>query len=408
MASRISLVISATTVPLLLWIALPTTTAGASTSGSLQRKIERKRGQIEARRGREGVLASDVARYSRRINSVQSDITTLQRKQVLVQSDLDAKRSELARIQENLRQERIRRTRLRARLAEARSALAGRLTELYKADKPDVVTVVLESDGFADLLERTEFMQRVSDQDTRTVERVRVAQADATRTAGRLDLLKTRQAQVAGAIETRRDELAAVRGRLVDQRDRFQVARLGRSGLLVSTRQDRRELQGQVAALERENARVVRALRNSARSAGSQAGATDGGSVKAGPVRPGSGGLMWPINGPITSPFGPRWGRLHAGLDIGAPEGTPIRAADSGRVALAGPEGAYGLYTCIQHSNSLSTCYAHQSRIGVSVGQSVERGSVIGAVGNTGRSFGAHLHFETRVNGAPVDPAGYL
>ena len=118
--------------------------------------------------------------------------------------------------------------------------------------------------------------------------------------------------------------------------------------------------------------------------------------------------MIWPVNGPVTSPFGPRWGRLHAGIDIGAPEGTPIRAADDGRVVLAGPQGAYGLYTCVQHSGSLSTCYAHQSSIGTSVGASVSKGQVIGAVGNTGRSFGAHLHFETRVSGGPVNPFNYL
>ena len=118
--------------------------------------------------------------------------------------------------------------------------------------------------------------------------------------------------------------------------------------------------------------------------------------------------MIWPVNGPVTSPFGPRWGRLHAGIDIGAPEGTPIRAADDGRVVLAGPQGAYGLYTCVQHSGALSTCYAHQSSIGTSVGASVSKGQVIGAVGNTGRSFGAHLHFETRVSGGPVNPFNYL
>jgi murein DD-endopeptidase MepM/ murein hydrolase activator NlpD len=103
-----------------------------------------------------------------------------------------------------------------------------------------------------------------------------------------------------------------------------------------------------------------------------------------------------------------RWGRLHAGIDIAVPAGTPIRAAASGRVALAGWNGGYGNYTCIQHSGAIATCYAHQSSIGVSVGQSVTQGQVIGAVGCTGHCFGDHLHFEVRVNGTPVDPLGYL
>jgi murein DD-endopeptidase MepM/ murein hydrolase activator NlpD len=127
-----------------------------------------------------------------------------------------------------------------------------------------------------------------------------------------------------------------------------------------------------------------------------------------GPIRRGSGRLIWPVNGSFTSPFGMRWGRLHAGIDIAAPTGTPIRAADSGGVAIAGSVGGYGNYTCINHGGGFSTCYGHQSSIGISVGQAVRQGQVIGAVGSTGHSTGPHLHFETRVNGSPVDPMGYL
>jgi murein DD-endopeptidase MepM/ murein hydrolase activator NlpD len=134
----------------------------------------------------------------------------------------------------------------------------------------------------------------------------------------------------------------------------------------------------------------------------------NGGGIEAGPIRRGSGDLIYPINGTFTSPFGMRWGRLHAGVDLAAPSGTPIRAAASGRVILMAPTGGYGNYTCVDHGKSISTCYAHQSRFGTSRGASVKQGEVIGYVGNTGHSFGAHLHFEVRINGRPVDPMGYL
>ncbi len=124
----------------------------------------------------------------------------------------------------------------------------------------------------------------------------------------------------------------------------------------------------------------------------------------------GSGRVNWPLPGynQISSPFGPRWGSVHPGIDIPAPIGTPIRAADTGVVRLAGPTGGYGNYTCIQHTRTLSTCYGHQSRILVRVGQSVRAGQVIGLTGNTGFSTGPHLHFETRVNGVPQDPMRFL
>jgi murein DD-endopeptidase MepM/ murein hydrolase activator NlpD len=131
-------------------------------------------------------------------------------------------------------------------------------------------------------------------------------------------------------------------------------------------------------------------------------------SASAGPIKRGSGGLVQPANGHFTSPFGQRWGRLHAGIDVAAPTGTPIRAAAAGQVILMAPTGGYGKYTCIDHGSSVSTCYAHQSRFATSRGAWVKQGEVIGYVGNTGHSFGAHLHFEVRINGRPVDPMDYL
>ena len=127
-----------------------------------------------------------------------------------------------------------------------------------------------------------------------------------------------------------------------------------------------------------------------------------------GPLRLGGGGLAWPVNGPVVSPFGQRWGRLHAGIDIASPAGTVIRAAQSGRVVISAPTGGYGNYVCVQHTAQLNSCYAHLSRFLVGRGAAVRQGSPIGLVGCTGHCFGDHLHFETWVNQQPVDPMAYL
>jgi murein DD-endopeptidase MepM/ murein hydrolase activator NlpD len=127
-----------------------------------------------------------------------------------------------------------------------------------------------------------------------------------------------------------------------------------------------------------------------------------------GPLQIGAGGLAWPMTGPVVSPFGQRWGRLHAGIDIAAPAGTPIRAAAAGRVAISGPTSGYGNYVCVQHNRRLTTCYAHLSRILAARGALLEQGDPIGLVGCTGHCFGDHLHFETRVDGRPTDPMPYL
>jgi murein DD-endopeptidase MepM/ murein hydrolase activator NlpD len=126
-----------------------------------------------------------------------------------------------------------------------------------------------------------------------------------------------------------------------------------------------------------------------------------------GPPPPSASGLSWPCNGTVTSGFGQRWGRLHAGVDIAAPTGTPIYAAKGGTVIHAGPQGGYGNLVLIDHGDGFVTAYAHQSQIATSVGASLSQGQLLGYVGSTGRSTGPHLHFETRVNGSARDPMGF-
>ena len=389
--TRLRLLAAALATPLVLWLFVPVLSDGQS----IGTKIERKQSQIQEKKQQEGVLTSTIQGYSQRIGALQGDIDTLTTRQVRVETDLAAKREELQKLQDELRRERIRLTQLRARLAESRAVLSDRLVALYKADKPDVVTVILESDGFADLLERAEFMERVSDQDGRIINDVREAKQESVAAEKRLDGLEARQSEVTAIVAKRAAEIREIKDGLVSRQDGLQEVRADKHQTLVSVRSDRHELETHLASLEKEQAKIA------ARLAGVNV-------QPAGAVRQGSGRFIWPVNGTFTSPFGYRWGRLHAGIDIAVPEGTPIRAADSGRVIIAGWTGGYGNYTCISHSGSLSTCYGHQSRIATSVGANVSKGQVIGYSGNTGNSTGPHLHFEVRVNGNPVDPMGYL
>lgn len=122
-----------------------------------------------------------------------------------------------------------------------------------------------------------------------------------------------------------------------------------------------------------------------------------------------TGTFATPIRGAtITSEFGARWGRMHEGIDYGAPTGTPIYASDGGTVTLAGVYGGYGNCVEIKHSGGYSTRYGHMSRFAVSNGDKVYQGQVIGYVGNTGRSTGSHLHFEVRLNGVAQNPRNYV
>jgi murein DD-endopeptidase MepM/ murein hydrolase activator NlpD len=407
MALRLRILLGALVLPLLLWLGLPMISSGAS-GPTIQQRIDSKQAQIQAKKGHERVLTTDIQSFTNRIDSLQGDITVLQGRQTRLQTDLDAKRLELGRIQGQLRAERLRLLRLQARLAESKRALAARLVELYKSDRADIVTVVLNAKGFQQLIESADFMHRISDQDGRILDRVRIAKAQSVATAKHLGVLETRAKAIAASIQRRRDQVAAVKGQLVDRQSRAQRARAEKAGALSSVRVSRHHLENDVAGLQKQQDAIAARIRAAAaRAAGAPA------TGPAGPIQQGSGGLIWPVNGPITSPFceSRAWEACHPGIDIGVPSGTPIRAAASGRVVLMQPEaasGGYGNYTCIQNSATMSTCYAHQSQFATSMGANVHQGQVIGYTGCTGRCFGPHLHFEVRINGSVVNPMNYL
>ncbi|MFO7816240.1 MAG: M23 family metallopeptidase [Thermodesulfobacteriota bacterium] len=123
---------------------------------------------------------------------------------------------------------------------------------------------------------------------------------------------------------------------------------------------------------------------------------------------------IWPTQGWISSDFGyrdsPFTGRreFHKGLDISGPSGTPIYAPANAEVVFCGKDGGYGICVVLDHGHGLKTRYGHLSRYSVEPGQQVERGQLLGYIGNTGRSTGPHLHYEVRNNGVPVNPMRYI
>jgi peptidoglycan DL-endopeptidase CwlO len=384
----------------------PMVSQGAPPSGRLgeiQKKIQQTQGQIGRRKGTERVLTTQISAYSTRIGRLQGRIDVLERRQSAAQTDLDRQQGKLFSLQDGLRRARTRLVRLRARLHDARIALGQRLVELFQADQPDLVTVVLSARGFADLLERGEFMRRVSQQDQRIIRTVADAKQQTEALAARLAVLERRQRRITVVVQRRRDEIAGAKRQLVGVRSGLDSARAGRRAILARVVGSRRQLEGNLSSLRAQQEKIQRTL----------LAAQGGTALAAGPIRRGSGAMIWPVNGPVTSPFCERraWESCHPGIDIGVPSGTPIRAAAAGKVALQQSEaasGGYGNFECIQHTGSLSTCYAHQERFTVSLGQTVAQGQVIGYSDCTGRCFGPHLHFEVRVNGQVTNPLNYL
>ena len=264
---RIRLLIVAAALPFALWALLPLPSDGASPRSRLndvQQKIQATQGKIGKRKGTERVLTSQISAYSARIGALQARIGRLERRQATVQADLDHKRSELNRLQDELRAERRRLVRLRKRLAVAKVALAQRLVELYQADTPDLVTVILNSDGFADLLERGDFMQRVSEQDQHIITIVKSAKADATATEARLQIVERRQRRVTAIVLANRNQIANVKQDLINTRVGLDGTRLDKRRALVSVRSERQHLEGALSSLKSEQRKIQATLQKAA------------------------------------------------------------------------------------------------------------------------------------------------
>jgi murein DD-endopeptidase MepM/ murein hydrolase activator NlpD len=376
-------------------VALVPSHSRGQTLASINSRLDSTRSKLDHVRNREGVLTSDVSALSNRIRTLSAEIASLQRREDSAQAVLDARRTELVKVRARFQVEYQRYVRLKREFAAAQKVLAVRMVAVYKSDQPDLLTVVLEADGFDDLLVRTDYLKRIGEQDRQIVARVKKLKADSQRKKQLLEALKKRAEAAVAEIAAKRQELADARAGIQSRQGDLASTRSQERASLGKVRDTRQSLEGDLAALQAASAQVTTQLQGT------------GGKAPAGPIRQGS-HFIWPVNGPVVSPFGMRWGRLHAGIDIAVPSGTPIRAAGSGTVAIAGWEGGYGNYTCINHGGGIATCYAHQASIGVSVGQSVKQGQVIGSSDCTGHCFGPHVHFEVRINGQPVDPMGYL
>lgn len=352
-------------------------------AADLNEKLDAKQSELHEVKDKKGVLTTEISKYNSQIDQLTGEVAALRTREAAVQDELDQAEAELEAEQHDLRI-------LRERLDRTVKALEDRLVDIYKADEPSAVSIVLESDGYDDALSRYEYLQRIQDQNSEIVGRVRELRDDTAATVERVR--STRD-----SIAAKKAELVRTRQELESREAQLDAARSRSKEALSRVNDHQNHLEGDVSDLQDK----IQA----------QLAAASGVPIlPAGPIQGGSAGFIWPVNGPIASPFGERWGTMHEGIDIAVPAGTPIRAAKDGTIAFTQTEaesGGYGNYTCIDHGGGLATCYAHQSSFAITSG-SVQQGDVIGYVGCTGHCFGDHLHFEVRINGTAVDPMGYL
>jgi murein DD-endopeptidase MepM/ murein hydrolase activator NlpD len=332
---------------------------------------------------------AELRALSQRVGDVSTRLATIERSLALHQEKLD-RLTELYKVQTE------RFLSLKRQYAITVERLDQRLVELYEGGEPTTLEVLLASKSFSDLISSAQYVDSLRVQDARIAGQIEPAKKLANEQRIRTHQYQAVVAAETHTIEVQREQVRSVERTLFLQKHRLAAARSSRRESLVQVKESKREFLHEVAGLSAASATLAARIQGAS------------GSYSPSDSTPSAAGLIWPVSGPVVSPFGMRWGRMHEGIDIGAPYGTPIHAAASGRVIYSGWMDGYGNLVAIDHGRGLSTAYAHQSQIGVSVGQTVSQGQVIGYVGCTGHCFGPHLHFEVRINGAPVDPMGYL
>jgi peptidoglycan DL-endopeptidase CwlO len=374
----------------------------AAPAEDLESKLSAKEAKLSEVRERRGVLTTTISRYRDKIDRLTGEVATLRNREAAVETRLDAKQAELDDAVAELDLAKKRLAVMRAHLKRALTALRERLVAIYETGTPDVLSVIVGADGYDDLVERTEYLNRIHGMDEAVVGRVRELRDQVKRTVTRLRTTKDRIESARNAIAAEKSALSNARAAVEQRQSALLAARGEQLAALRRIREHEQELDGSVAAIQGKIA--------------ARLASTGSVPLPAGPIRGGSGsGLIWPVDGPVVSGFGSRTingsYEYHPGIDIAVPSGTPIRAAAAGTVIFTEPEassGGYGNYTCIDHGGGLSTCYAHQETFAVSAGQQVSQGQIIGYSDCTGYCFGPHLHFEVRINGEVTDPMAYL
>ena len=357
-------------------------------------QLNAKRGALGEAQAKVGTIAQQLAIANHNIASVQGQIAFLNAKMHTTQANLSWNHVQLDAAQKTL--------------ARHNDALRRRLIEAYEYGDLGYLAVLLEAKSFGDFLERWNDVAFVVKANEVTIRQRRAdaRRVEAIQTGLLADATTLRNAHAAAdQQQLALTALAHQRQNLLDVAQSEKADAAAQVGQLEDTSE---AAEAALEALVREKQQEEEARRAAARRAAQLAGQSL-------PPEPGAPGqLLWPVSGPISSPFGmrmhPVYGRpiLHAGIDIAVPQGTTVAAAADGRVIVAGTQGDCGKMVAIDHHGGLSTIYCHLSQIFVGVGQDVQRGQAIGAAGMTGDATGPHVHFQVMQNGHPVDPMSFL
>lgn len=366
---------------------------------SVKNSIEQKKGKLNSKSSEKSATVSKIQEITDSINATQQKITSYSSQISEQQAAIDKTNAQIVQTQ--------------AELEEAQASLDDRLVTIYKEGNVNYLEVMFQSEDFSDFLTRFEYLSYITKRDKEIVDQVEAMKtqlesqkATLEQQMASLNALKSEEEGVKALLQEQQSQQQSVYAELEKDEAALKEA-------IASMQATSDAIGEQIKTLQAEEA----AKRAAAAAAANQVnGAVTTAATSSSYETTAAGSGVWPAPAShiITSSYGGRSYPLdgsynfHLGTDIGAAYGTPVVAYQDGTVLIASYHWSYGNYVVIDHGNGFSTLYAHMSALTVSAGQSVSGGQQVGLVGSTGSSTGAHLHFETRINGSNVDPAPYL
>lgn len=363
----------------------------------VEQEIASLTAQIEAAHNERSGVATELDAARARVDEVFGELQAAQAAVDEVQGRIDDEEARLAELQRQLELLLADLAATKLALTETRQDLEIQVVEMYINASSTMGATMLTFESAADVAIGLSYSDDVAGASEQLITGFVALQAEEERQRAAIESREADVEQTLVDLGEDKKTLEAEVARVAELQAQAEQDLTDVQNLLNRINSDIAAAEQHLDGLEAESARLEDEIRAQQSSGGQSPGA-----------------IGWPVAGPVTSSFGyrvhPIFGtrRLHTGVDIGAGSGVPIYAAESGTVIVAQGYGGYGNAVVVDHGGGLTTLYAHQSSIAVSNGQSVARGDVVGYVGCTGYCTGPHLHFETRENGAPVDPMKYL
>ncbi|HHX77106.1 MAG TPA: peptidoglycan DD-metalloendopeptidase family protein [Firmicutes bacterium] len=343
---------------------------------NIQGEIKEEKNKLKEYKSKEQELLAEIYNLERSIAAIMVELNLLSRKIEKTSAEIEVTEAELEDAEE--------------RLKKREEFLKRRIRAIYEMGEVSYLKVVFEAASFSDFITRFNDLQLIIDEDTRLLEIVRQERAELE--------LKMEE------LEGKKNHLINMRRESIVKKEEIERQTTEKAVLLEAVREEFEKQEQYIKKMEKEAQQIEKIIKELEAAQLPSRGLP-------------AGQLLWPLEnyglGCVTSWYGNRVdpitgkpGQFHGGIDIGAPRGTPIRAAAGGiAYPYSGP--SYGNYVIIIHGGGLSTLYAHAQKNLVTAGQAVSRGDAVALVGSTGESTGPHLHFEVRENGVRVNPMNY-